>query len=225
MTKLEAVFLDHDGTLVDTEPYWMEAELEMPRRFGVEWTEADSVASIGSPMPMLAQQMQERGVPLTIEEIIDDLVGQVLEKVDEHGVPWLPGARELIEHLAAEGIPCAVVSNAWRALVEKNLSGLPDGAVQFILAGDEMVHAKPDPWPYAHAAAVLGVEPAGQIAIEDSLPGTLSAEAAGMNVVVVPGIAEVPEGPARFRVNSLENVTVETLQAIVAGEVAPSAVG
>ncbi|HWV35397.1 MAG TPA: HAD family phosphatase [Thermomicrobiales bacterium] len=224
MAELKAVFLDHDGTLVDTEPYWIEAEILLPEQFGLTWTEEDSVACIGSPMPVTAQKMQDLGIPMTIEEIIEDLCSRVLAMIDEQGVPWLPGALDLFENLAAEGIPCAIVSNAWRSVVEKNISTLPEGTVQFILAGNEMVHPKPHPWSYAHAAEVLGVDPAGQVAIEDSLPGTLSAEAAGMNVLVVPGIAEVPDAPTRFRVGSLTNVSVDTLRAIAAGEFAPTVV-
>lgn len=220
VAELNAVFLDHDGTLVDTEPYWIEAEIELPKQFGLTWTEEDSVACIGSPMPVTAQKMQDVGIPMTIEEIIDDLCNRVLAMIDERGVPWLPGVPQLFDGLAFEGIPCAIVSNAWRSVVEKTTSTLPDGVVQFILTGDEMVHPKPHPWPYAHAAEVLGVDPAGQVAVEDSLAGTLSAEAAGMNVVVVPGIADVPDSPTRFRVGSLANVTVDTLRAITAGEMA-----
>jgi HAD superfamily hydrolase (TIGR01509 family) len=219
LAELNAVFLDHDGTLVDTEPYWIEAELLLPQRFGAEWTEADSIACVGSPMPVTAKRMQEAGVPLTVDEIIDDLCGQVIGMIDERGIPWLPGAFELVEAIAASGIPCAVVSNAWRSVVEKTTSALPAGAVQLILTGDEMIRAKPDPWPYAHAAERLGVSPAGQVAIEDSLAGTLSAEAAGMRVLVVPGVAPVPDAPGRSRTDSLANVTVDTLRAIAAGEV------
>ena len=224
VSELKAVFFDHDGTLVDTEPYWIEAEVRLPRRFGVPWTEADSVACIGAPMPETARRMQEAGVPMSIEGIIDDLCRQVLAMIDARGVPWLPGVPELFAELAAEAIPCAIVSNAWRPVVERTTAELPPGVVQFILTGDEMLRPKPDPWPYAHAAEVLGVEPAGQVAVEDSLAGTLSAEAAGMRVLVVPGIAEVPHAPMRYRTDSLAHVTVDTLRAIAAGEHLPTPV-
>jgi HAD superfamily hydrolase (TIGR01509 family) len=219
VAELKAVFLDHDGTLVDTEPYWIEAESLLPRRFGAAWTVEDSLASVGLPMPVTARKMQEAGVPLGIDEIIDDLCQQVIAMMDDRGIPWLPGVSGLFEDLAAAGIPCAIVSNAWRAVVEKTTAALPEGVVRFVLTGDEMLRAKPDPWPYAHAAEMLGVDPAGQLAIEDSLAGTLSAEAAGMRVLVVPGVSPVPDAPGRSRTGSLTSVTVATLRAIAAGEV------
>lgn len=219
MAKLEAVFLDHDGTLVDTEPYWIEAELALPRSYGVTWTKEDSLANVGMPMHDLALRMQQAGVPLAIDDIADHLVGEVVAMMDARGIPWLPGVPELFEDLAREGIPAAVVSNAWRAVVEKTTSKLPENVIQFVLTGDEMIRSKPDPWPYAHAAEMLGVSPEGQVAIEDSLAGTLSAEAAGMHVLLVPGVAPVPDAPGRSRTDSLANISVETLRAIVAGEV------
>lgn len=219
MAELNAVFFDHDGTLVDTEPYWIEAELLLPQRFGAQWTEADSIAAVGSPMPVTARHLQEAGVPLTVDEIIDDLCNQVIAMMDERGIPWLPGATDLIAELAEHDIPIAIVSNAWRAVVDKTTSALPPGAVQFILTGDEMHVAKPDPWPYAHAAEQLGVTPDGQVAVEDSLAGTQSAEAAGMHVLVVPGVAPVPDAPFRSRTDSLANVSVDTLRSIAGGEV------
>lgn len=219
MAALNAVFFDHDGTLVDTEPFWIEAESLLPQRYGASWTEADSIACVGSPMPVTAERMQQAGVPLSVDEIIDDLCAQVIAMMDERGIPWLPGARELIEALAAEGIPMAIVSNAWRSVVERTTSALPDGAIRFILTGDEMLRAKPDPWPYVHAAERLGVSPRCQVAIEDSLAGTLSAEAAGMHVLVVPGVAPVPDAPGRSSTDSLLNITVEDLRALASGEV------
>jgi len=219
LAELNAVFLDHDGTLVDTEPYWIEAELLLPQRYGAVWTEADSLACVGSPMPVTAQRMQDAGVPMTVEQIIDNLCQQVVAMMDERGIPWLPGVPELIDEIASANIPCAIVSNAWRSVVEKTMTAMPEGAIQFILTGDEMLRPKPDPWPYAHAAEVLGVSPIGQVALEDSLAGTLSAEAAGMHVLVVPGVVQVPDAPGRSRTASLTDVNLDTLRAIAAGEV------
>lgn len=61
--------------------------------------------------------------------------------------------------------------------------------IEFILAGDDEVIAegahKPNPFPYLHAARLLGVEPESCLAFEDSLAGIRSAQAAAMRVVVV----------------------------------------
>jgi HAD superfamily hydrolase (TIGR01509 family) len=219
VAELKAVLWDHDGTLVDTEPYWIEAELALAARFGVHWTEEDALACVGSPMPESARRMQVAGVPMENEEIILHLCNEVIDLMDERGIRWLPGVQEMFAQLAGAGIRCAIVSNAWRSVVEKTASELPEGIVEFILPGDEMKYAKPDPWPYRTAAEALGVPIENTIAIEDSLAGTLSAEAAGMPVLVIPSVIDVPDAPGRSKATSLTEVTLDTFRAIVAGEV------
>jgi HAD superfamily hydrolase (TIGR01509 family) len=219
VSELKAVLWDHDGTLVDTEPYWIEAELALAARFGANWTEEDALACVGSPMRESARRMQVAGVTMENEEIIDHLCNRVIELMDERGIRWLPGVQEMFAQLAEAGIRCAIVSNAWRSVVEKTASELPEGIVEFIMAGDEMKYAKPDPWPYRTAAESLGVPVENTIAIEDSLAGTLSAEAAGMPVLVIPSVIDVPEAPGRSKATSLARVSLDTLRAIVAGEV------
>lgn len=217
MPELKAILWDHDGTLVETEPYWIEAELELATIHNITWTEEDALQCVGSPMRESALRLQLAGVQMEIDPIVEWLVDRVDELMDQKGILWMPGVPEIFAACAAEGIPCAIVSNAWRKVVEKTASGLPAGVVKYILAGDEMIVAKPDPWPYAHAAEVLGVAPENCIAIEDSLAGTLSAEAAGIPVLVVRGVQPVPAGPLRSRVIDLSDITLDHLRQIVNG--------
>lgn len=220
MPELKAILWDHDGTLVETEPYWIEAELELTTLHGVAWSEEDALKCVGSPMRESAKILQQAGVQMEIDPIVEWLVDRVDRLMDEKGILWMPGVQELFAECAEQNIPCAIVSNAWRKVVEKTISGLPEASqamIKFTLTGDEMIVAKPDPWPFAHAAEVLGVAPENCIAIEDSLPGTLSAEAAGIPVVVVRGHVPVPAGPLRSRVIDLSDITLDRLQDVVNG--------
>ncbi|HLU35440.1 MAG TPA: HAD family phosphatase [Thermomicrobiales bacterium] len=219
MTELKAVLWDHDGTLVDTEPYWIEAELDLAAKFGAAWTEEDAVSVVGSPMAESARRMKLAGVRMEIPDIIDDLCARVVDSIEQKGIRWLPGVNDLFAEIAEAGIRCAIVSNAWRSVVEKTAAALPPGVIEFMLTGDEMKFAKPDPWPYRTAAEALGVPVENTIAIEDSVSGTLSAEAAGMAVLVVPSVAEVPDIPGRSRAASLADINLDTLRSIVAGDV------
>ena len=217
MPELKAILWDHDGTLVETEPYWIEAELELAAQFNVTWTEQDALNCVGNPMLETGRLLQNAGVDLEPHEIVDWLVDRVDGLMDEKGILWMPGVQELFAECADQNIPCAIVSNAWRKVVEKTTAGLPQDVVKFMITGDEMIVAKPDPWPFAHAAEVLGVAPENCIAIEDSLPGTLSAESAGIPVLVVRGHAPVPPGELRSRVVDLSDITLDRLRDIVNG--------
>lgn len=217
MPELKAILWDHDGTLVETEPYWIEAELELAAKFDVTWTVEDALNCVGNPMLETGRLLKAAGIKMEPQEIVDWLVDRVDELMDEKGILWMPGVQELFAECAEQNIPCAIVSNAWRKVVEKTASGLPQDVIKFMITGDEMIVAKPDPWPFAHAAEVLGVAPENCIAIEDSLPGTLSAEAAGIPVLVVRGHAPVPAGKLRSRVVDLSDITLDRLRDIVKG--------
>lgn len=217
MPELKAILWDHDGTLVETEPYWIEAELELTAKFNVTWTEEDALNCVGNPMLETGRILNEAGVKMEPSAIVDWLVDRVDHLMDEKGNLWMPGVKELFAECAEQNIPCAIVSNAWRKVVEKTVAGLPQDVIKYMITGDEMVVAKPDPWPFAHAAEVLGVAPENCIAIEDSLPGTLSAEAAGIPVLVVQGHAPVPAGKLRSRVIDLADINLDHLRDIVNG--------
>jgi beta-phosphoglucomutase-like phosphatase (HAD superfamily) len=91
------------------------------------------------------------------------------------------------------------------------------GAERFdvTIGGDEVVRAKPDPEPYARAAAALGAHPADCVVVEDSLAGLLSGEAAGCATVAVPNVVAVPPAPGRLVVSSLERLTPSQLRSLI----------
>jgi HAD superfamily hydrolase (TIGR01509 family) len=132
----------------------------------------------------------------------------------DRGVPWCDGARRLMEALAAEGTPMALVTNTKRALTERALNSIGRHYFSAIVCGDEVARGKPAPDPYLRAAALLGEPPARCLAIEDSITGAASAESAGCPVLVVPNDVDVPGGPLRRRVASLTDVDVAGLRAV-----------
>ena len=214
--ELQAVLWDMDGTLVDTEPYWLAAQSEIARKYGLDWTTQDARATVGQAMPVTATILQERGVSLSAEEIINDLLERVVAKLDG-GIPWLPGAETILAELAAAHIPSALVTMAFSPVAARVASAAPIGTFHAVVAGDAVPQGKPHPAPYLAAAELLSVHPSNCVAVEDSVSGTTSAQAAGMEVVVVPGVVQPSPGPGRHFVNSLENVTVASLQDILRG--------
>lgn len=213
---LQAVLWDMDGTLVDTEPYWLAAQSEIARKYGLQWTSDDGRQTVGQAMPVTATILQERGVPLSNEEIINELLERVVAKL-EGGIPWLPGAETILAELAAAHIPSALVTMAFSPVATRVASAAPIGTFHAVVAGDAVPQGKPHPAPYLAAAELLSVHPSNCVAVEDSVSGTTSAQAAGMEVVVVPGVVQPSPGPGRHFVSSLENVTVASLRDILRG--------
>jgi HAD superfamily hydrolase (TIGR01509 family) len=210
-----AVLWDMDGTLVDTEPYWIEQETLLVTEYGGSWTQEQARSLVGSDLMFSARFIREHGgVPLEPEEIVDRLVDRVAEQVRVH-IPWRPGARELLFALAERGVPCALVTMSYRRLAQAVVSALPAGSFREIVAGDDVEHGKPHPEAYLTAAERLGARPERCVAIEDSLTGVTSAEAAGVPTLAVQHLMVIPPAPGRTVAHTLVDWTPERLSSLL----------
>jgi HAD superfamily hydrolase (TIGR01509 family) len=201
-----AVLWDMDGTLVDTEPSWMEVEQQLVEAHGGTWSSEHAVKLVGNELMTSARYIREHGgVDLPPEEIVDVLLDGVVARI-EKDVPWRPGARELLAALRGQGVPCALVTMSYERFVAPVLAALPKGTFDVVVTGDSVSPGKPHPEPYLHAARLLGVDPRACLAIEDSNTGARSAEAAGCTVVVVENNVPVAPGERRVFLDTLAGV-------------------
>lgn len=208
---MQAVLWDMDGTLVNTEPYWMATELAIAEAHGGTWTHDDAMSLVGNELIVSGEYIKAKlALSESPEEVVEMLLDGVVEQV-RHAVPWCPGARELLLALHAAGVPCGLVTMSYQRFVAPILEHLPPETFRVVVTGDMVDNGKPHPEAYLTAAAALGVDPADCVAIEDSPTGARSAEAAGCRVLVVPNHVPVPEGPGRTFTETLEGLTPEAL--------------
>ncbi len=204
-----------DGTLVNTEPYWISAETELIVDFGGTWTHEEALQLVGSGLWASAEIIQAKGVTLSAEEIIDHLTDRVLEQLVEFGIPWRPGARELLVELREAGIPTALVTMSIGRMAHHIADRLGFVGFDAVVSGEDVVNSKPHPEPYLRGAELLGLDIAQCVAIEDSEPGIASAAAAGAIVIGVPFIVPIEEGTATVLWETLEGRTLADLSALV----------
>ena len=214
VTSLQAVLLDMDGLLVDSEPLWFGVEAAVFRRLGAtrEWTHAEARSLVGNTLTTSAAQMISivgaDVEPSVVAEWFVDGMGQTLAA----GAPFKPGARRLLADLGAHGVPTALVSSSYRRLVDVVLAQLAAQAPAVSVAGDEVSRGKPHPEPYERALALLGASADRAVVLEDSPTGATAGDAAGCAVVVVPDLAPLPPAHPWTVVDSLERVDIGLLE-------------
>jgi HAD superfamily hydrolase (TIGR01509 family) len=196
-----------DGTLVDTEPYWMKAELALAAKYGGTWSVEQSLDVVGFDLTDAARLMREQmGISLSPEQIVEEMLDSVIAQV-EQAVPWRPGSRELLASLGEAGVPCALVTMSYTRFVKPILDQLPPDTFAVVVTGDTVDQGKPHPEPYLTAARQLDVLAGECLAIEDSDTGATSAAAAGCTVLCAPLHVSVPPGQRRVFVDSLKGLT------------------
>jgi HAD superfamily hydrolase (TIGR01509 family) len=214
-TGLQAVLLDMDGTLVDTEDFWWEAESGLLAELGHQLDPSERQVVVGGPMTrVVAHLLAVTGAPLTAEEF-GPMINERFAELVGRGVPVRPGALELLAELAAAGIPTVLVSASHRRIIDLVLKTLGAHHFAFSVAGDEVGRTKPHPDPYLAAAARLGADPARCVVVEDSPTGVASGEAAGCRMVAVPSVTPIEPAPGRTVLATLQQVDVALLRSLV----------
>lgn len=214
MTRPAAVLWDMDGTLVDSEHYWLSSEQELASTVGAIWTEQDGIDMIGMSLYDSSRIIKQKlNLEMSTQEIIDWLTKAVIAKLAQD-LPWRPGAKQILQSLRNEGISTALVTMSMRDNAEAVVARMGFDAFDLIVAGNDVQHGKPHPEPYLKAAEQLGVDIRDCIAFEDSISGLRSAEASGAIAIGVPNLVKLPPFEGRIIWPTLQGVTVSDLERV-----------
>lgn len=218
---LEALVLDFDGTMVDTEQPEFEAWRAVWADHGVELLVADWAHCIGTvgafdPLAELASRVgavDEADTRAAHRRHHEALLAQTT---------IAPGVVAWLDEADAAGVPVGIASSSTLAWVEGHLERLGLAERIVTVAGFDTVGvAKPDPASYAAAVRALRTEPAHALAVEDSPHGVAAACAAGLRVVAVPGplTSALDLSAAHLRLGSLAERTLGAVVELLADSV------
>jgi HAD superfamily hydrolase (TIGR01509 family) len=197
LPRPQALLLDMDGLLINTERLYLEVNTLAAAELGYRLAPETNLGMVGVAIDgcrRLLADAHGAGFPF---ERFRDLGYELLEARMADGVPLKPGAVEIVAWAQAEGLPVAVATSTRRARAEDHLARADLlHRLDALVTRDDVVAAKPAPEPYLKAAGLLGVAPGGCLALEDSANGVRSAAAAGVPVVMVPDVL-VPDDALR----------------------------
>jgi len=205
-----------DGTLVDTEGLWCDAVERVAAQLGRPLRESDQPEVLGRSVEHTAGWLAGlTGAPAA--GVAAELHREFADRI-RGGIVPRPGAIGLLDALARDGVPVALVTASPRAVADTVLEALGAGRFAASVTADDTARTKPAPDPYLAACRALGVDPARCVAVEDTPTGVTSAEQAGCAVLAVPSLAPIDAAPGRIVLDSLEQVTPERLRSMANGE-------
>ncbi|BAN95989.1 HAD superfamily hydrolase [Plautia stali symbiont] len=205
---LAAIF-DMDGLLIDSEPLWDRAELEVFASLNVDISRRHELPDtlglrIDQTVRMWYEALTWNGPDQA--EVTQRIIARALALVEETR-PLLPGVEQALQLCQQQGLAIALTSASPLAMLERVLEMFNLRHYFSALASTEALpYSKPHPQVYLDAAAKLGVDPLNCVALEDSFNGMIASKAARMRSIVVP--AAEHRHDARW---ALANVQLENL--------------
>ncbi|ORM67458.1 hexitol phosphatase HxpB [Pantoea rwandensis] len=205
---LAAIF-DMDGLLIDSEPLWDQAELDVFSSLGVDITRRHELPDtlglrIDQTVRMWFEALPWNGPDQA--EVTQRIIARALALVEETR-PLLPGVEQALQLCQQQGLKVALASASPLFMLERVLE-MFDLRKYFdaIASAEALPYSKPHPQVYLDAAAKLGVDPLNCVTLEDSFNGMIATKAARMRSIVVP--AKEHRDDARW---ALANVKLDDL--------------
>lgn len=183
---MHALLIDMDGTLVETESRWWQAEIDVMESYGSTWDIDDQNQAIGGPLQSVVEYMAAKANGNS-QKMHDAVVAAMLRSFSEKPVELQPGWQEILEEAKKEKLHIALVTASNRVLAEallkqSNLNHYFD----LVVTSDDLTRTKPHPDPYFHAAKFFNLDVLECLVFEDSNTGITSSLAAGMPTIALP---------------------------------------
>ncbi len=179
---VKAVFLDIDGTLMDTNYLHIEAWAQAFEEVGARPPRSRIHHEVGKGSDKLIPGFVEEGQKA---ERVSELHSEYYAEMQERGHP-LPGAKELIASLAELGYEVWLATSAKPEELEHHMKELAaEGKISGVGSSDEAEEPKPAPDIFGLALERAGVSPEDAVVVGDSVWDIEAAKEAGIRVAAV----------------------------------------
>ncbi len=187
--QILAAIFDMDGLLVDSEPLWDQAELDVIASLGVDISRRHELPdTLGLRIDMVVDLWfaQQPWNGPSRQEVTERIITRAIALVEETK-PLLPGVREAVALCKSQGIKVGLASASPLHMLEKVLTMFDlRSSFDALASAEKLPYSKPHPQVYLDCAAKLGIDPINCVALEDSVNGMIASKAARMRSIVVP---------------------------------------
>ena len=178
---MKAVFLDIDGTLMDTNYLHIEAWAQAFEEVGARPPRSRIHHEVGKGSDKLIPEFVENGKA----ERVSELHSEYYAELQERGHP-LPGAKELVASLAERGYEVWLATSAKPEELEHHMQELgAEGEIAWVVSSDEAEESKPAPHIFGLALKRAGVSPEDAVVVGDSVWDVEAAKDAGVRAAAV----------------------------------------
>jgi len=183
---MRALLIDMDGTLVETETRWWQAEIDVMEKHGSTWDVDDQNQAIGGPLQAVADYMAAKAKS-DAKQMHQEIVDAMYESFRKNPPELQPGWFEILTEAKKAYLKIALVTASNRYLAETLLkSSKLEHYFDFVVTSDDLPRTKPHPDPYLHAAKHFGLDVLECLVFEDSNTGVTSSLSAGMPTIALP---------------------------------------
>ncbi|CFR11966.1 hexitol phosphatase HxpB [Yersinia kristensenii] len=186
---IKAAIFDMDGLLIDSEPLWLQAELDIFTELGLDTSSRDSLPdTLGLRIDLVVklwfQSMPWQGPSQA--EVCNRIIARAIDLVEETK-PVLPGVGYALDLCREQGLKIGLASASPLHMQKRVLAMLNiEKYFDRLVSAEYLPHSKPHPEVYLNAAADLGVDPLECVTLEDSVNGMIATKAARMRSIVIP---------------------------------------
>jgi HAD superfamily hydrolase (TIGR01509 family) len=186
--KVDAVVLDMDGLMLDTEPVYKKSWQQASTELGYDLDDGLYATLVGRPTGDCERELLQRfGGEFPLDAFRLRWPELWRAGAEATGIQKKPGLLEFLNLVEHHGLPMAVATSSEAVYTEFSLrqAGL-EGRFDAVVTGDQVARGKPNPDIYIEAARRLRIEPSRCVALEDSEAGIVAASSAGMVSLLIP---------------------------------------
>ncbi len=200
-----------DGLIIDSEPFWRQAEIKVFATVGLVLTEKDCMETTGFRFDEVVEHWYHKQpwTGKTKEQIHDEVLDEMENAITHHAHP-MKGVHASLDYFKSRNVKMAVASSSAMRLIKATVKKLKiEHYFHLLVSAEHETHGKPNPAVFIRTAESLQVRAEKCLVLEDSFNGILAAKAAKMKCVAVP-YPEDFNNPkliiADWKLNSLEEL-------------------